>query len=82
MPSFSLIELSARSPEAPTTPHIQRKILVNKGADVKAKDNDENTVLHSAAERGNEAVVHLLLGRGADVKTKDNHGSTVLHSAA
>jgi len=82
MPLFPLIEMSARSPEAPTTPHIQREILVNRGADVKVKDNDGNTVLHLAAERGDEVVVHLLLDRGADVKAKDNHGSTVLHSAA
>ena len=49
---------------------------------VNEKDKDGETVLHSAAERGNEAVVRLLVEKGADVKAKDDYGNTTLHSAA
>jgi ankyrin repeat protein len=59
-------------------------LLVDRGADVKARANDGRTVLHWAVSEGNEneAVVRLLVDRGADVKAKDNYGHTVLHSAA
>jgi ankyrin repeat protein len=58
------------------------RLLVDSGADVKAKDCDRETVLHWAAEGGNEAIVRLLVDSGADVKAKDNRGKTVLHWAA
>jgi hypothetical protein len=48
---------------------------------VNEQNNDGATVLHSAAEGGNEAVVRLLVDSGADVKAKDNVGKTVLHWA-
>ena len=51
-------------------------------ADVKAKNKYGNTALHSAIEKGNEAIVRLLVDRGADVKAKDNNRETVLHWAA
>ena len=37
------------------------RLLVERGADTKAKDNDGETVLHWAATGGNEAVVLLLV---------------------
>jgi hypothetical protein len=49
---------------------------------VNKKDDDGQTVLHSAAMRGNNAIVQLLVDKGADVKAKDNDGRTVLYSAA
>jgi ankyrin repeat protein len=49
---------------------------------VDKRDENRKTVLHSAAESGNEAVVRLLVDRGADVKAKDKYGKTMLHSAA
>tara|TARA_R110002003_G_scaffold1184_5_gene22605 strand:+ start:12133 stop:14583 length:2451 start_codon:yes stop_codon:yes gene_type:complete len=57
------------------------QLLVDRGADVKAKDNDGVTVLHSAVV-SNEAVVQLLVDRGADVNAKVNCGITVLQFAA
>jgi hypothetical protein len=57
-------------------------MLLEKGADVAAKDSREWTALHWAAERGHEAVVRLLLEEGADVATKDEYGWTALHWAA
>jgi hypothetical protein len=53
------------------------QLLVNEGADVKAKDCGK-TVLHSAAEGGDEAVVRLLVSIGADVKAKDKFGRIAL----
>jgi ankyrin repeat protein len=47
------------------------RLLVDLRADVNVWDNSGETVLHSAAEGGNEAVVRLLVDKGADVKAKD-----------
>lgn len=59
---------------SPLTAAIQREtdsldvvtLLLDRGADVNAKDNLEATPLHRAAGIGGEAVVKLLLDRGAD----------------
>jgi ankyrin repeat protein len=49
------------------------RLLVDLRADNNAKDNSGETVLHSAAEGGNEAVVRLLVDTRADVKAKDKY---------
>ncbi|KAH8652847.1 hypothetical protein BGZ61DRAFT_511129 [Ilyonectria robusta] len=60
------------------------KLLLEKGADVEAKDKDYGrTPLWWAAEKGHEAVVKLLLDKGADVEAKDKDcGGTPLWWAA
>lgn len=58
------------------------QLLLENGADIKAKNSKGWTPLHSAADRGNEAVVCLLLKKGADVKAKDESEWMALHSAA
>ena len=58
------------------------RLLLEKGADIKAKDDDRRAVLSAAAERGHEAVVRLLLEKGIDIEVKDNGGRTVLQAAA
>lgn len=61
--------------------------LLERGADVNAKDSIGATPLHWAAKSGSDKVAALLLQHGADVnaKTEDNYGSggfTPLHWAA
>jgi ankyrin repeat protein len=52
--------------------------LLEKGADVEAKDEDRWTALIKAAKGGYKAVVRLLLEKGVGVEAKDNHGRTAL----
>ncbi len=58
------------------------KKLVEKGADLQAKDNSGRTVLHFAAMSGDLDTVKWLVEKGADLQAKDNEGLTVLHWAA
>ncbi|KAF4634194.1 hypothetical protein G7Y89_g3907 [Cudoniella acicularis] len=58
------------------------RVLLDNGADPKAKSSEGRTPLHSAARTGHMAVVRLLLEKGVDVKAKDPSGSTALHIAA
>jgi hypothetical protein len=60
------------------------RLLLEKGADVDAKDRlDGRTALIRAAEGGHEAVMRLLLETGADVEAKDRRGGwTALVKAA
>ncbi|OAQ60148.1 ankyrin repeat domain-containing protein [Pochonia chlamydosporia 170] len=58
------------------------RALLELGADVTGKDDDEETALHVAARMGHEVVVRVLLENGADVSAKSNDGRTALHIAA
>jgi ankyrin repeat protein len=58
------------------------KLLLSKGAEVDAKDDDGMTPLHMAAWKGEKAVVALLLSHGAEVNAGNKHGTTPLHYAA
>ena len=51
--------------------------LIAAGADVNAKDDFDDTPLHSFT--GDAAVISLLLSAGADVNAKNNGGETPLH---
>jgi hypothetical protein len=51
----------------------QVKLLISKGADVNAKDDEEKTPLHYAAEAGKMEVVQLLVEAGADFNAMGNN---------
>ena len=57
------------------------KELINKGANIEAKDNDGDTSLTSASGWDYSDVVKLLLEKGADIEAKDNRGKTALDVA-
>ena len=59
------------------------RLLLEKGANVNAKEDNGETALHEAAWGGHEAVVQLLLEKGANVNAKENNREkTALHPAA
>ena len=57
------------------------KWLVDKGANLNAKDNMGMTVLHFAANKFNFGIARYLVDKGADVNALDNYGLTALHRA-
>jgi len=56
--------------------------LVDKGADVDAKNDYGKTALMEAADKGHLEVVKLLLNKGADVNARQKEGGTALTWAA
>lgn len=57
------------------------KLLVDEGAIMDSRDNEDRTTLFLAAEEGYGDVVQLLLERGADKEIGDRKGKTALESA-
>ncbi len=57
------------------------KDLVNRGANINAKDNGGNTLLHNASRFGNLDAVKCLISKDADIDAKDNNGRTPLDVA-
>ncbi|KAF3075556.1 Ankyrin repeat domain-containing protein 50 [Trichoderma lentiforme] len=58
------------------------QLLLDKGADVDAKDSYGRTPLSYAAVKGHNAIVQLLLDKGSDVDLKDRDERTPLSYAA
>ena len=56
--------------------------LINIGADVDARDDDQSTPLHLAGKYKDINVVRTLVHWGADVSAVDKDGQAVLHFAA
>ena len=58
------------------------KVLLDRGADIEAKDKQGWTPMHFAAGMNKEpSIVTVLLGRGANVQAKTNDGETPLDLA-
>jgi ankyrin repeat protein len=57
------------------------KLLVDKGADLNARQQGGFTALHSAAGHGATEIVTLLLDKGADWQAKTDTGETALSIA-
>jgi len=57
------------------------KYLMSKGADVNAKDNDDETPLHSAAYWGHVACIGWLLANGARLDAVNKYQWTALDVA-
>jgi ankyrin repeat protein len=53
-----------------------RDYLVERGAEVNARDYYRQRALHWAAKHGGEAFVQLLLERGAEIDARDHLGET------
>jgi ankyrin repeat protein len=58
------------------------RLLIDKGAQLEAKDSIGCTPLHWAAVQGHVEIVRLLCDRGADVEACTNDGSRPLQTAA
>lgn len=58
------------------------QLLLDKGADISATDDNGMTVIHWAAKKGHELVVRTLLDHGAHISATDNLGETALHLAS
>ncbi len=57
------------------------KLCLDAGADVNAADNQGQTALHGAAQKGWDQVVQFLVDRGAKLDVKDKRGHTPLDAA-
>jgi ankyrin repeat protein len=57
------------------------KLCMEAGADVNAIDNQGDTALHGAAQKGYDQVVQFLVDRGAKLDIKDKKGRTPLDAA-
>jgi len=61
---------------------VEVKSLLDKGANIDARDGLGRTALTEAAEQGDLEIVRLLLSKGADVKANADSGWPALTKAA
>lgn len=66
--------------EAATMQDIQAEI--NRGADIRGRDNIGLTPLHTAAAKDNAEAITALIEAGADIEVRSGSGGTPLHWAA
>ena len=61
--------------------HQVVQLLLDKGVDVNAQSDTDESALQEACINGHDHIVHLLLGKGANVNARDMHGDTALQEA-
>jgi len=59
----------------------QTRLFLDAGAQVNARDHNEDTALTASAQDDEEECVKLLLDHGADFRIKNNAGDTALSLA-
>jgi len=57
-------------------------VLLERGADIEARGNYDNTPLHTAIASDRLDVLVALLENGADIEARDDFGDTPLHNAS
>ena len=57
------------------------KAFLERGIDINAKDTNNRTALHYAAEEGHKKIVELLLAHGADLNASTSYGRTAAELA-
>ena len=57
-------------------------VLLDRGADVNARNKSASTPLHDAALKDRAEVAKVLLQHGADVRARNGYGGSPLHDAA
>ena len=89
-PESVRIHLESRDPVGMTPLHKATwgghpeivRLLLERGADVNAKDGGGQTAVSLAARWGRADLMNVLLDHGADTSIRDDHGRTLLHYAA
>ncbi|MFC1836455.1 ankyrin repeat domain-containing protein [Thermodesulfobacteriota bacterium] len=79
-PERKFLTSAERTP--PKGRYAVAKLLLEKGAKVKARDKHGRSALLVGAEAGHVEIARLLLSKGADVNAADEEGNTPLMEAA
>lgn len=80
--NFTALHQVAALSKMPTEKAVAMvETLINKGADIHAKDDSGCTPLHKACQSGNKVMVNLLLDKGANLQDTDINNNTPLHYA-
>jgi ankyrin repeat protein len=68
-----------RSNMPPESIRTTARVLINADADLDAKDNEGRSVLHRAAENGNNTLLVELIKAGANIDIEDSRGLRPIH---
>lgn len=82
LPSFSVVSLPRLPAEAFVGCGPTAQLLLDRGADLQARDEEGLTALHYAAATGNLPTLRALLDAKAKLAVSDKNGTTPLHWAA